>query len=351
MKTLKQALHGEDDGIPFLIAEMSGNHNASLERALTIVDAAADAGADALKIQTFTPDTMTLDLKTEAFLVTKKDSAWFGRTLYELFTEAQTPYEWHRPIIERAKENGILCFSSAFDESGVELLESLEVPAYKIASFENVDLPLIRLVAETGKPVIISTGMASLGEIEDAVETALAAGCRSLTILKCTSSYPASPESTNLRTIPHMAELFDVPVGLSDHTFGIGASIAATAFGASAIEKHFTLRRADGGVDSQFSLEPEEFALMVRETRTAAAALGQVHYGVTDSERHARSKRRSLYIGADMRAGEILTPANLRRIRPGEGLPPKYYETLLGRRVGRDLAKGTPVSWDIFWPE
>ena len=350
--SIKQVLYAgtdrADDPSPFIIAEMSGNHNSSLDRALKMVDIAADAGADAVKLQTFKPDTMTLDVKRDEFTVTAKNSLWAGRDLYGLFDEAQTAWDWHKPIFERAAERGILAFSSAFDETAVDFLESLDVPAYKIASFECTDTPLIRKVASTGKPMIISTGMASLGEIEDAVEAARDGGCTNLTLLKCTSTYPASPENTNLRTIPHMRDLFGCSIGLSDHTLGIGAAVAATALGATVIEKHYTTRRADGGVDSAFSLEPEEFAQMVHETKVAAAALGDVRYGATEAEAHARSKRRSLYIAADMKAGDVLTPDNLRRIRPGLGLAPKYYEDMLGRTVGRAVEKGTPLSLDLL---
>ena len=337
-----------DDPSPFVIAEMSGNHNSSLDRALEMVDIAAETGADAVKLQTFKPDTMTLDVKKEGFTVTAEKSLWKGRDLYGLFKEAQTAWDWHEPIFERAREKGILAFSSAFDESAVDFLEKLDAPAYKIASFECTDVPLIRYVAQTGKPMIISTGMASLGEIEDAVGAARDGGCTNLTLLKCTSTYPASPENTNLATIPHMRELFGCDVGLSDHTLGIGAAVAATALGAAVIEKHYTIRRADGGVDSAFSLEPEEFTRMVHETKVAAAALGTVRYGATDAESHARSKRRSLYIGQDMKAGETLTRENLRRIRPGLGMAPKFYEDMLGRKVARDVEKGTPLTLDVL---
>ena len=337
-----------DDPSPFVIAEMSGNHNSSLDRALEMVDIAAETGADAVKLQTFKPDTMTLDVKKEGFTVTAEKSLWKGRDLYGLFKEAQTAWDWHEPIFERAREKGILAFSSAFDESAVDFLEKLDAPAYKIASFECTDVPLIRYVAQTGKPMIISTGMASLGEIEDAVGAARDGGCTNLTLLKCTSTYPASPENTNLATIPHMRELFGCDVGLSDHTLGIGAAVAATALGAAVIEKHYTIRRADGGVDSAFSLEPEEFTRMVHETKVAATALGTVRYGATDAESHARSKRRSLYIGQDMKAGETLTRENLRRIRPGLGMAPKFYEDMLGRKVARDVEKGTPLTLDVL---
>ncbi|WP_104494377.1 pseudaminic acid synthase [Paracoccus denitrificans] len=349
MKTLREELLPGDKGNrPFIIAEMSGNHNASLDKALAIIDAAADVGADAIKIQTFTADSMTLDLDEGEFSIRDPKSLWFGRRLYDLYQEAMTPADWHKPIFTRAKERGILCFSTPFDEAAVDLLEDLGAPAYKVASFEAVDLPLIRYVAATKKPLIISTGMATIGEIDEAVEAALSAGCTNLTLLKCTSSYPASPENTNLLTMPQIGATFGVNFGLSDHTLGVGVSVAATALGASVIEKHFILDRSEGGVDSAFSLEPGEFRLLVDETTRAAQSLGRVHFGGTASEQAGRRKRRSLYIGQDMKAGDILTPANLRRIRPGSGLAPRHYDMLLGRRLGRDAAKGTPMSWDLL---
>ncbi len=333
---------------PFVIAEMSGNHNQSLDRALDIVDAAADAGAHAIKLQTYTADTMTLALTEGEFTIKDPASIWVGQNMHALYQQAHTPWEWHAPIMARAKERGLLCFSSPFDESSVDFLETLNVPAYKIASFECIDLPLIRKVAGTGKPMIISTGMATIAEIAEAVDAARAAGCKHVALLKCTSTYPASPENTNIKTIPHMRELFGCEVGLSDHTMGVGASIAAVAMGASIIEKHFTLSRADGGVDSSFSLEPAELKCLVIESERAWQSLGQIKYGPTLAEEKARSRRRSLYIAQDMQAGDILTSANLRRIRPGHGLAPKYYELLLGRKVGQDVPKGTPLSWDLL---
>lgn len=333
---------------PFIIAEMSGNHNQSLERALEIVDAAAEAGAHAIKLQTFTAETMTLDVKEREFNISDPNSLWLGQNLYALYQQAYTPWEWHKPIMDRAAQRGMVCFSSPFDESAVDFLESLDVPCYKIASFECIDLPLIKRVAATGKPVIISTGMASLSEINDAVETARSAGCQELVLLKCTSTYPASPANTNLKTIAHMRDLFGCNIGLSDHTMGVGAAIAAVAMGATVIEKHFTLSRADGGVDSAFSLEPSELKTLVEETARAWEALGCIKYGPTDAEKVAVTRRRSLYIGQDMKAGDVFTAENLRRIRPGHGLPPKYYETLLGRRISKDAAKGTPVDWSLL---
>ena len=333
---------------PLIIAELSGNHNGSIDRALAIVDAAADAGAHAIKLQTYTADTMTLDVKEGEFCINDKQSLWDGKNLYELYKLAHTPWEWHAPIIQRATDLGLLCFSSPFDETAVDFLEELNVPAYKIASFEIVHLPLIRKVAATGKPVIISTGMATLGEIDDAVTTARDAGCYKLILLKCTSTYPASPENSNVRTIPHLRDMFDCEVGLSDHTTGIGCSIAAVAHGATVIEKHFTLNRADGGVDSAFSLEPHELRSLVIETERAWQSLGEIIYGPSDAEKNSLVLRRSLYIAADMQAGDILTKENMRIIRPGHGLSPKYYDTLLGKRIARGALRGTPLSWDLL---
>lgn len=336
---------------PFLIAEMSGNHNQSLERALAIVDAAARSGAHALKIQTYTADTMTLDLDAGEFHV--EHPLWGGQSLHQLYRQAYTPWEWHEAIFRRARELGLIAFSTPFDSSAVDFLESLGVPAYKIASFENSDLPLIRKVAATGKPMIVSTGMATLADLDDTVRAAREAGCRELALLKCTSTYPATPENTHLRTIPHLRQLFaregeGFEVGLSDHTLGVGAAIASVALGATIIEKHFTLRRAEGGVDATFSMEPEEFALLRVETERAWQALGGVRYETAEAERASMVFRRSLYVVEDVRAGEVLTPSNLRAIRPGLGLPPKHYDALLGRRVGRDVARGTPASWDLL---
>jgi N-acetylneuraminate synthase len=336
------------DQRPYLIAEMSGNHNQSLDRALSIVDAAANAGADAIKLQTFTAETMTLDVRQPGFVIDDPKSLWSGRQLYELYQEAHTPWEWHRPIMERATARGLHCFSSPFDESAVDFLQSLDVPAYKIASFEATDLPLIRRVARTGKPMIVSTGMASAAEVDEAVRTAREAGCEDIVLLKCTSTYPATPENTNLRTIPNMREAFGCEVGLSDHTMGNGVAVAAVAFGAVVIEKHFTLRRADGGVDSSFSLEPEEFRRLREETERAWLALGRVTYGGTAAEAKSRVFRRTLYVARDVKAGEPLTRDNLRIVRPGFGLPPKYFDTLLGKRVNRDVPAGTPMSWDLL---
>lgn len=331
---------------PYLIAEMSGNHNQSLDTALKIVDAAAKAGADAIKLQTYTADTMTLDVRAPGFVIEDKNSLWAGRQLYDLYKEAHTPWDWHEPIMKRAASLGLHCFSTPFDDTAVDFLEQLGVPAYKIASFENTDLPLIRKVASTGKPMIISTGMATVSEIDEAVRTARAAGNDKIVLLKCTSTYPSTPENTNVRTIPNMREAFGCEVGLSDHTMGCGAAIAAVALGAVIIEKHFTLRRADGGVDSAFSLEPEEFATLRIESERAWQSLGRVSYGGTKAEDNSRIFRRTVYIARDVKAGEVLDTHNLRIVRPGFGLAPKYYDTLLGKRLNRDLPAGTPMSWD-----
>lgn len=336
------------DHPPFVIAEMSGNHNQSLERALEIVEAAAKTGAHALKIQTYTPDTMTLDLDEREFHISDPSSLWTGTSLYKLYGQAYTPWEWHLPIFERARELGLIIFSTPFDDTAIDLLESLEVPCYKIASFENTDLPLIRRVAATGKPMIISTGMASIAELDDTVRAARKAGCKDLILLKCTSTYPATAGNTNILTIPHMRELFGCEVGLSDHTMGIGVSVASVALGATVIEKHFTLNRADGGVDSTFSMEPAEMAQLVVETERAWQALGQVSYGATEAEKKSLVFRRSLYVVQDLKAGDVLTTENVRAIRPGLGLPTKYLEQVLGMKLKQDTKRGTALSWKIF---
>lgn len=333
---------------PFIIAEMSGNHNQSLERALEIVEAAAKTGAHALKIQTYTPDTMTLDLDEREFHISDSKSLWAGTSLYKLYGEAYTPWEWHQPIFDRARELGIIAFSTPFDDTAVDFLETLDVPCYKIASFENTDIPLVRRVAATGKPLIISTGMATVAELDETVRAAREAGCQDLVLLKCTSTYPATAENTNVLTIPHMRELFGCEVGLSDHTMGVGVSVASVALGATVIEKHFTLNRADGGVDSTFSMEPGEMAQLVLETERAWQALGHVGYGPTDAERKSIQFRRSLYVVQDMRAGDVLTRENLRAIRPGLGLPPKYFEQVLGKAVKQDIKRGTALEWGLI---
>lgn len=331
---------------PFIIAEMSGNHNHSLDRALEIVDAAAKAGVDALKIQTYTADTMTIDKSDGEFFISDKDNLWQGESLYSLYQKAYTPWEWHEAIFNRCKEQGILAFSTPFDFTAVDFLEKLNVPFYKIASFENIDLPLIRKVAQTGKPIIASTGMTTVAELDDLVRTARENGCQDLTLLKCTSSYPATPEGTNLLTIPHMKQLFNCTVGLSDHTLGIGAAVASIALGGMVVEKHFTLSRADGGVDAAFSLEPDEMAQLVKECNSAYQALGHISYEVTEQEKKSVQFRRSMYFVEDMKAGDIITEKNMRSIRPGLGLSPKYYDELLGKTVRCDVKRGTAVSWE-----
>ena len=344
-------INGRDIGSgtrPYLIAEMSGNHNHSLERALAIVTAAAQSGADAIKLQTYTADTITLDCDAPGFVIDDPKSLWAGRRLYDLYDEAHTPWEWHGPIIEHAASLGLDCFSSPFDASAVDFLEDLGVPAYKIASFEVIDLPLIRRVAETGKPMIFSTGMASVMEIGEALRVAQETGNEQLCLLKCTSTYPASPDNTNIATLPNMRATFGCEVGLSDHTMGTGVAVGAVALGAVLIEKHFTLARADGGVDSAFSLEPAEILQLREETESAWQSLGRVTYGGTEAEEGSRAFRRSLYVAQDIAAGEAFTPQNLRSVRPGFGLAPKHFDVLLGKRVNRALAKGTPVSWDVI---
>lgn len=336
------------DHPPFIIAEMSGNHNQSLDRALAIVEAAAQTGAHALKLQTYTADTMTLDLAEGEFFIDDPNSLWNGHSLYELYQQAYTPWEWHKPIFDCAHELGLIAFSTPFDETAVDFLETLDVPCYKIASFENTDIPLIRKVAATGKPMIISTGMATVAELDETVRAAREAGCQDLILLKCTSTYPATPENSHVRTIPHMRELFGCEVGLSDHTMGVGAAVAALTLGATVIEKHFTLRRADGGVDSTFSLEPEEMAALVTETERAWQALGAVRYGASEVEQASVQFRRSLYVVRDLRAGDVLTRENVRAIRPGLGLSPRYLEQVVGMRISQDVKHGTALSWGLL---
>jgi len=341
--------HISRDNKPFIIAEMSGNHNQSLGRALQIVEAAASTGVDALKLQTYTADTMTLDISEGEFVIEDKNNLWYGESLYGLYKKAYTPWEWHKPIFDKCKELGIIGFSTPFDATAVDFLEELEVPCYKIASFENIDIPLLKKVAKTGKPVIMSTGMASLEELQESVKTLKDNGCKDIILLKCTSTYPATPENTNILTIPDMKQRFpDCEIGLSDHTLGIGVSVASVALGATVIEKHFTLNRADGGVDSTFSMEPAEMKHLVVETERAWQALGIVTYDLTEKEKNSLIYRRSLYISEDTKEGEILTEKNLRVIRPGMGLAPKYYEEMLDKIAAKDLKKGTPVSWEII---
>ena len=337
------------DDPPFIVAEMSANHQQSLSRALATVGAAASCGVNAIKLQTYTPDTLTLNVNDSDFRINDPKSLWHGRSLYELYQSSYTPWEWHEPIMKRAKELGLECFSTPFDESSVDFLESLNVPCYKIASFEIVDIPLIERIASTGRPVIISTGMATVAEIEDAVAAAKNSGCRQIALLKCSSAYPADPCESNIRTISHMRKFFECEVGLSDHTRGIGVAIAAAAMGASIIEKHFTMSRDDGGVDSEFSLEPDEMERLVIETLRAWQSLGSVSYGPTESENSSRLFRRSLYVTKDMRKGQELSSDNFRSIRPGFGMAPKYLRELIGRRIRTDLTKGSALSWDLIY--
>ncbi|CAE20281.1 N-acetylneuraminate synthase [Prochlorococcus marinus str. MIT 9313] len=332
---------------PFIIAEMSGNHNQSLDRAFSIVEAAAHSGAHAIKLQTYTADSITLNVRGGDFEITDKSSLWYGNNLHQLYSHASTPWEWHEPIFNHAKDCGLICFSSPFDEKAVDFLESLDTPAYKIASFENCHLPLIKKVAQTGKPLIISTGLASIAELDEAVKAARSAGCKDLALLKCTSSYPASPHNTNIRTIPHLASLFSCHTGLSDHTLGLGVSVASVPLGACIIEKHFCLSREDGGVDSAFSLEPSEFRDLVDNVERAWQSLGSIHYGPTDSEIKSLCFRRSIFISEDVSQGQILDESNLKIVRPNSGLHPRFYEIVLGRRAARSLSKGTPLSFDM----
>jgi N-acetylneuraminate synthase len=333
---------------PYVVSELSGNHNGDIGRALAIMDAAKAAGADAVKLQTYTADTITIDYDGPGFRI--EGGPWGGRTLHDLYQEAHTPWDWHPRLFEHGRALGLAVFSSPFDDTAVDLLESLGAPAYKVASFEIVDLPLVRRMAATGKPVIISTGMAGLGEIAEAVAAARSAGAGGVLLLHCTSGYPTPPEEANLATIPHLAAAFDAPVGLSDHTSGHAVAVAAVALGACMIEKHLTLRRADGGPDAGFSLEPEELKALVEGVRSAWRALGRVEYAVSPSERANLMFRRSLYIVADVAAGEAFTAANLRSIRPGHGLPPKHLPEVLGRHAARALKRGTPLAWTDVAP-
>lgn len=333
---------------PLFIAEISGNHNGSLERALEIVDAMADAGAGAIKIQTYTADTITLDVDTPAFRISDGHELWSSRKLYDLYREAHTPWEWHKPIFDRAKERGILAFSSPFDETAIEFLESLDVPMYKIASMEIVDLPLIKMAAQTGKPLIISVGTASLAEVAEAVEAARDGGCKDLTLLACTSSYPALASDANLQRIPSMQQIFGTKVGLSDHTLGLGVSVAATVLGATVIEKHVTLRRSDGGVDSAFSMEPEEVKQLIESCADAAVSIGQASNWTTSAETESLRLRPSLYITQDVKQGEVLSPENVRSVRPAGGLPPKEIEKVMGRKFNKPFSKGTALDWSLF---
>ncbi len=332
---------------PFIIAEMSGNHNQSLDRALAIVDAAAEAGADAIKLQTYTADTMTINARHGLFQIDDDSSLWKGNNLYELYQKAYTPWEWHKTLFDRAKAHGIIAFSSPFDASAVDFLEELNVPLYKVASFENTDHPLLKKIAQTGKPVIMSTGLTNLSDIDESVRVLRENGCKELVLLKCTSTYPASPITSNILTIPHLAQTFqNIMVGLSDHTLGIGVPVAAVALGACVIEKHFTLDRADGGVDSTFSLEPTELKSLVIETERAFQALGSVKYGIQSAEENSKRFKRSVYVIKDVASGETFNAENLRVIRPGNGLQPKYFEELIGKKAKTEIKAGTPLSWD-----
>lgn len=332
---------------PFIIAEMSGNHRGSLEEALRIIDAAAESGAHAIKLQTYTPDTMTIDCDNKHFIVDDKSSLWKGYKLYDLYKVAHTPWDWHKALFDRCRERGILCFSTPFDPSAVDFLSQFSPPAYKIASFENADHELLKKVAAQNKPIIISTGLATLPEICESIETLRAAGCRDLIVLKCTSSYPANPASSNLLSIPHMRSLFNCPIGLSDHTKGIGAAIAATALGAAVIEKHFTIDRANESVDSEFSLDKPELAMLVRESVTAQRSLGEVRYGRTEEEIPNLKFRRSIFVIKDMAAGESFNRDNVRSIRPGYGLEPKFLPLILEKKAAKPIKRGTPLSWDL----
>jgi len=333
---------------PFIIAEMSGNHNQSLERALKIVEAAAKTGAHAIKLQTYTADTMTLDLKEREFFISDDKSPWKGQSLYDLYKVAHTPWDWHQPIFDCAKKHGLICFSTPFDETAVDFLEKLGVPIYKIASFENTDHPLIQRVAATGKPLIISTGMATQEELDESVDVARKAGCKDLTLLKCTSTYPATPENSNLLTIPYLRDRYGCEIGLSDHTLGIGVAISSVALGATVIEKHFTLKRSDGGVDAAFSLEPHEMKQLVEETGRAWQGLGKAFLGPTEAEKSSIIFRRSLYIVKDLKAGDVLTKENVRAIRPGLGLPPKHFNQVLGKKIKSSVKMGTALTWSLL---
>ena len=328
---------------PFIIAEMSGNHNQSLERALEIVDAAAQSGADAIKIQTYTADTITM---RDVYTINDPKSLWNNRDLYDLYKEAHTPWEWHQVIFNRAKEKNIICFSTPFDESAVDFLETLNNPIYKVASFEVNHIPLLKKIAQTGKPVIMSTGASTLPEVEEAVQTLKDNGCKELTLLKCTSTYPASPENTNLLTIPDMQQRFQCNVGLSDHTLGIGVAVASISLGATVIEKHFCLSRAEGGVDSAFSLEPHEMKALVEETQHAWLALGKVTYDIQEAEKNSLIFKRSIYASKDIAAGEPFTPNNIKIVRPAFGMEPKYWEWLLTQKAGKEIKNGEPLHGD-----
>ncbi|MFD2520276.1 pseudaminic acid synthase [Emticicia soli] len=332
------------DHKPFIIAEMSGNHNQSLERALKIIEIAAQCGADAIKLQTYTADTLTIDHRGGLFDIEDKTSLWKGRNLYELYQEAYTPWEWHEAMYKCAADNNVICFSTPFDDTAVDFLENLNTPVHKVASFENNHHPLLKKIAKTGKPVIMSTGASTLANLDESVTVLRENGCKDLVLLKCTSNYPASPENSNVRTIPHLRDLFQCEVGLSDHTMGIGVPCAAVTLGATVIEKHFCLSRAEGGVDSAFSLEPDELKSLVIETERAWQSLGQIQYGIQDSEKKSLLFKRSIYVVKDIKAGEIFTEENIRVIRPGDGIHPKYFEGLLGKTTYKSYKRGDALS-------
>lgn len=336
---------------PFIVAELSGNHNKSLDIALHLVEKAKETGAHAIKLQTYTPDTITLDVKDKEFLITDSKSLWYGKNLYQLYQEAYTPWEWHKIIFNRCRELDLICFSTPFDETAVDFLEELNTPCYKIASLEIVDLPLIEKVAKMKKPLIISTGGSTFLEIAEAVETAKKAGCKDIILLKCTSAYPTLPSDSHLHTIPHLSSSFQTLVGLSDHSLSLGVPLASIPLGCCFIEKHLTLRRSEGGVDSAFSLEPAEFKLLVEESKNAWEALGRVQYGALPSEKTSISHRPSLYFVEDLPAGQIITYQHIRSVRPGNGLPPKKIDELIGLRLSKNVSKGTPVKWEYFKKE
>ncbi len=352
MKTINDIQLGDQmigsEHKPFIIAEMSGNHNQSLDRALEIVEKAAEAGAHAIKLQTYTADTMTIDERGGLFSIDDEDSLWYGKNLYELYELAHTPWDWHEPIFKKARELGLMPFSTPFDDTSVDFLEDLGVSAYKVASFENTDWTLLKKIASTGKPVIMSTGAANLSDIDEAVRVLRENGCPNLVLLKCTSTYPATPENTNLVTIPRMRDIFNCHIGLSDHTLGIGAAVASVSLGARVIEKHFTLSRADGGVDAAFSIEPDEMKALVEESERAFLALGDVQFGIQKAEEKSLRYKRSIYVVKDIAEGEEFTKENIRVIRPGDGLQPKFFEQVLGKKSSRDLKRGTPLSWELI---
>lgn len=336
------------DHKPFIIAEMSGNHNHSLDKALSIIDAAANAGADAIKLQTYTADTLTINVSHGEFYISEPNSLWKGKNLYELYKEAYTPWEWHKALFDRAKQKGIICLSTPFDDTSVDFLEELNSPVYKIASFENNHIPLLKKIARTGKPVIMSIGASTLSDIEQAVQTLRDNGCNDLVLLKCTSTYPANPKNSNILTIPHLSELFNCHVGLSDHTLGIGVAIASIALGARVIEKHLTLNRTEGGVDSTFSLEPDELKLLTEECTKAFDGLGTIKYGILDEEVKSLSFKRSIYIVEDMKMNDVFTEKNIRIIRPGFGIKPAYYDMVLGKHVNSDVKRGTALTFNLI---